>query len=93
MPFVKQARPLSTAHTLQGWRGAQRYNCIATSNNFSFISPKEENRNLCEDEPDKAECIKEVEEVKRSLQSEEEQQGMWKITQCFVFYVSELDNV
>ena len=29
---------------------------------FTFF--KEENRNLCEDDPDKAECIREVEEAR-----------------------------
>ncbi|XP_067054170.1 uncharacterized protein [Acropora muricata] len=33
----------------------------------------EENRNLCEDEPDKAECIREVEEAKGNHDSTEQQ--------------------
>ncbi|KAK2573783.1 hypothetical protein P5673_001478 [Acropora cervicornis] len=34
---------------------------------------KKENRNLCEDEPDKAECIREVEEAKGNHDSTEQQ--------------------
>jgi len=33
----------------------------------------EENRNLCESEPDKAECIREVEEAKGNLDNGEQQ--------------------
>lgn len=34
--------------------------------NLHFTFFKEENRNLCEDDPDKVECIREVEEAKAS---------------------------
>ena len=36
-----------------------------------FLFHKEENRNLCESEDDKAECIKEIEEAKASPVAEE----------------------
>ena len=43
--------------------------------NFLFL--KEENRNLCESEPDKAECIREVEEAKGTEQVDgDHRQGM-----------------
>ena len=43
-----------------------------------FIYLLEENRNLCEDEPDKAECIREVEEAKGNHDSTEQQGASMK---------------
>lgn len=43
-----------------------------------FIYLLEENRNLCEDEPDKADCIREVEEVKGNHDSTEQQGASMK---------------
>ena len=43
-----------------------------------FIYLLEENRNLCEDERDKAECIREVEEAKGNHDSTEQQGASMK---------------
>lgn len=43
-----------------------------------FIYLLEENRNLCEDEQDKAECIREVEEAKGNHDSTEQQGASMK---------------
>lgn len=43
-----------------------------------FIYLLEENRNLCEDETDKADCIREVEEVKGNHDSTEQQGASMK---------------
>lgn len=43
-----------------------------------FIYLLEENRNLCEDERDKAECIREVEEAKGNHDSTEQQGALMK---------------
>ena len=43
---------------------------ISLTNSLFYFS-KEENRNLCESEPDKAECIREVEEAKQGKMSDD----------------------